>query len=169
MSAFPRLFVACAMLLVPAAAAGAPVAAKTNATGSVALLRPLTLLKKANLDFGELVATGAGTAVIDPVSGATTVTGPLTPVGTAGHPATFTATGSKNSVVIIRIPSSALTLTNPAGGTMTVSNWTLDGKTNRRIAQNNAFDFSVGATLNVGAGQPDGIYSGTFQVTVQYP
>lgn len=52
---------------------------------------------------------------------------------------------------------------------MTVSNWTLDGATNRKVPLSSAFNFSVGGTLNVGAGQADGDYVGTFTVTVQYP
>lgn len=134
------------------------------------VLKSLSLLKLTDLEFGEIVVTGAGTAVIDPVSGAITTTGPLTPVGAAGHPATFTATGSKNSVVNIKLPSAAVTLTRVGGGgTMTVSNWTLDGKNNRKIPLNSTFSFNVGGTLNVGAAQPDGTYTGTFTVTVQYP
>jgi len=73
-------------------------------------------------------------------------------------------------VVIIHVPNSAITLNRVGGGgTMTVSNWTLDGSVNRRIPANNAFNFSIGATLNVGAAQADGVYTGSFAVTVQYP
>ena len=171
MSAVPRLLAAStalALLLVPAAASAAPV--QGSAAGSATVLKSLSVLKQADLDFGELIVTGAGTAIIDPVSGAITTTGPVTRVGTTGHRATFTTTGSRNSIVIIHVPNSAVTLTRVGGGgTMTVSNWTLDGPINRRIPLNRVFNFSVGATLNVGAGQADGVYSGTFAVTVQYP
>lgn len=173
MSAFPRLLAASvglAPLLSTAAASAAPVAATQNASGKASILKSLSVLKQADLDFGELVVTGAGTAVIDPVSGALTTTGPITKIGATAHPATFTATGSKNSVVNIRLPSSAITLTRVGGGgTMTVSNWTLDGKTNRKFPLNSAFNFNVGGTLNIAAGQADGTYAGTFTVTVQYP
>lgn len=172
MSAAPRLFAASAgfALLLASSVSAAPVAATKNAAGKATVLKSLSLLKIADLDFGELVVNGAGTAVIDPVTGATTTTGPVTPTGAAGHPATFTATGSRNSVVNIRLPSAAVTLTRVGGGgTMTVSNWTIDGKTNRKVPLNNAFDFNVGGTLNVAAGQADGTYTGTFTVTVQYP
>jgi hypothetical protein len=130
----------------------------------------LSILKIADLDFGGLVVSSAGTAVIDPVTGAVTTTGTIVPIGTAAHPATFTATGSRNSVVNIKLPNSAITLTRVGGGgTMTLSNWTLDGKSNRKIPLNSAFNFSVGGTLNVGAAQADGTYTGTFTITVQYP
>ncbi|HEX5258035.1 MAG TPA: DUF4402 domain-containing protein [Sphingomicrobium sp.] len=173
MSAFSRLLVASVgfgTLMLSTAATAAPVAAKTDATGSASILRPLTMLKQADLDFGELVVAGSGTAVVDPVSAGLTTTGGLATIGATAHPATFTTTGSKNSVVLIRIPTAAVTLTQVGGSaTMTVSNWTLDGSTNRRIPQNSAFNFSVGGTLNVAAGQADGTYTGTFTITVQYP
>jgi spore coat protein U-like protein len=168
MSACLRLLAATIALLLPAAAVSAPVSAPS--TGKATVLKSLSVLKQADLDFGELVVSGAGTAVIDPVSGTMTTTGPINPIGSTAHPATFTATGSRNSVVIIHVPSSPVTLTRVGGGgTMTVSDWTLDGKINRRIPANSAFNFSVGGTLNVGAAQAEGTYTGTFAVTVQYP
>ena len=170
MSAVRRLLrasTALALLVLPAAAIAR---VQSSATDKATVLRPLSIVKQADLDFGELVVAGAGTAVINPASGAMTTTGPVIRVGTTGHAATFTTTGSKNSVVIIHVPNSAITLNRVGGGgTMTVSNWTLDGSVNRRIPANNAFNFSIGATLNVGAAQADGVYTGSFAVTVQYP
>jgi hypothetical protein len=167
----PRHSLSAAVLLLSAATAGAvPVPARTNASGKATILRSLSVLKKADLDFGGLAAAGAGTAVLNPANGALTVTGPLTSIGATAHAATFAATGSRNSVVLIRLPANPVTLTRVGGTeTMTVSNWTLDGSAKRKIPLNDTFDFSVGATLNVGAGQADGTYAGTFQVTVQYP
>ena len=159
-----------ALLLAPAGAGAAPVAAVTNAGGKAVVLSSLSVVKQADLDFGSLAVSGAGTAVIDPAGGVLSVTGGVAAIGTAAHRATFTATGSRNSVVLIRLPKNPITLTR-AGGTetMMVSNWTLDGNANRKIPPGNAFNFGVGGTLNVAAGQVDGTYSGTFTVTVQYP
>jgi hypothetical protein len=173
MSVVRRLLAASAALaplLLAAAAQAAPAPASKNDAGKATILRSLSIVDKTSLDFGELVVGSAGTAVIDPVSGAVTTTGTITSVGTTAHPATFTATGSKNSVVNIKLPTASITLNRVGGGgTMTVSNWTLDGKTNRKFPLNSAFDFNVGATLNIGANQPDGDYVGSFSVTVQYP
>ena len=173
MSAFPRLLAATAVLaplLLAAPAAAAPVPASKNDAGKATILKSLSVVKKADLDFGEIVTGSAGTAVIDPLGGPETTTGTNTPVGTTAHPATFTATGSKNAVVNIKIPTAAVTLTRVGGGgTMTVSNWTLDGKTNRKVPPSQTFDFAVGATLTVGANQAQGTYVGTFDVTIQYP
>ena len=163
-----RVFAAFATLLVPAAACAASV--KKSAPTEAAILSPLSVIKRADLDFGTLVVTGAGTAVIDPVSGTESVTGPILPAGSSAHPAKFTATGSKNAVALIRLPKNPINVTRVGGTeTMTVTNWTQDGATNRRIPITDTFDFSVGATLNVGASQAEGTYTGTFNITVQYP
>ncbi len=150
---------------VPAAAA-----ATQRTAGQVSILSPLSVLKTADLNFGDLIVSGTGTAVMDPVAGSLTTTGGVTKAGTAAHAAQFTGTGSKNSIVHIRVPTTPITVTRVGGTeTMTVSSWTLDQSANLKVPPNDIFVFAVGATLNVGAGQASGIYTGTFQVTVQYP
>ena len=163
-----RLLCVAVLLSLPAAASAAPVTTSSNST--VTLLGPLTVLKRGDLDFGKLAVTTGGTAVIDPVGGGRTATGGVIPAGSTFHPATFTGTGNHNSVVNIRLPSKPTTVTRTGGAeTMTVSNWKLDGKNNRKVPPSQTFDFAVGATLTVGANQAPGTYVGTFDVTVQYP
>jgi len=164
----PRLLAALSMLPIPAAAAAAPVTRSANV--EAAILSPLSVIKRADLDFGTIVVTGAGTAVIDPMSSSLTTTGGATKAGAAAHPALFTSTGSKNAVVHIRVPTTPITVTRVGGTeTMTVGTWTLDGLANRKIPLNTTFDFAVGATLNVNTNQVPGTYRGTFTITVQYP
>jgi uncharacterized protein DUF4402 len=163
----PGLLLSAVIWLAPARAAAA---ATQTAAGQVSILSPLSVLKTADLSFGDLVVSGTGTAVMDPVVGSLTTTGGVTKSGTAAHAAQFTGTGSKNSIVHIRVPTNPITVTRVGGTeTMTVSNWTLDQPANLKVPANDIFNFAVGATLNVGAGQVSGIYAGTFQVTVQYP
>jgi hypothetical protein len=91
-------------------------------------------------------------------------------LGGALHAATFTGAEKSSNVVIIRIPKQPVTLTRVGGTeTMTVSNWTLEGLDKRQAAARVAFDFRVGATLNVKANQAEGTYVGTFDVSIQYP
>jgi hypothetical protein len=163
-----RVLLAFSTLLVPAAACAAPVT--KGAPTEVGILSPLSVIKRADLDFGTLVVSGAGTAVVDPVSGSESVTGPILPAGGVAHAAKFTATGSRNAVALIRLPKNPINVTRVGGTeTMTVTAWTQDGATNRRIPATDTFDFFVGATLNVGAAQAEGTYTGSFTVTVQYP
>ena len=163
-------FLAATPILLSAAAVAAPVAAPQPASGSAMVLGSLSVAKRADLDFGALIVNGAGTAIINPVARTLSTTGGVAAFGTAARPAVFTGTGSRNSVVLIRIPRDPITLTRTGGTeTVTVSSWTLDGDKNRKIPLGNAFDFAVGATLTIAAGQADGTYVGSFDVTVQYP
>lgn len=165
----PVLGLGAAVLLLCSTAAGA-VTASRNATATVTALRPLTLVKANDLDFGYVIVRGAGTVTMDAATGGLTTSATLTAAGGTPHPAKFTTTGSRNSVVIIHLPNQPITLTRVGGTeTMTVSNWTQDGANNRRFSTSQTFDFQVAGQLNVAAGQVDGNYLGTFTVTVQYP
>lgn len=152
------------------AASAAPTPAPAPPAAQAALMRPLTLTKLADLDFGYLGATGAGTAVIDPVTNIMTVTGGVVRLGGTPRAARFAGSTSSSAVVIIRIPNGAVTLTR-AGGTQTmvVDTFKLDGQSKRSMAQAGVFEFAVGATLRPVANQAEGVYSGTFEVTIQYP
>ncbi len=160
---------AAAFFACPAAAFAATPPAQSEAVALV--LRPLSLVKKTDMDFGTLLpSAAAGTATIDPVTGAVTTAGGVTPVTAPTAAATFVGAGSRNAPYQIRLPKAPITLTRVGGTeTMAVSNWTVDGSTNRHIGPNEAFEFNVGAQLAVAANQADGTYVGTFDVTVHYP
>ncbi|NJC04821.1 hypothetical protein GGQ97_000614 [Sphingomonas kaistensis] len=169
-----RTFPFLAALAVLPAAAGAQQLPRQSATpravASTALIFPLTLVTRGNLDFGLVASTGAGTVVINPNTNALTTTGLVTSLGGNPRPASFVGAARSASVVIIRIPKSSITIRR-AGGTetMVVRDFTLQGQDKRTLARMEAFDFNVGATLVVAAGQAEGVYSGEFDVTVQYP
>lgn len=157
-----------AMLAVPAAAA--PVAAVEKAQAKVTLIDPLTVLKKADMDFGYLTVTGAGTAVLDPNGNSLSTTGGVQAIGGAPTAAVFTAASRGPTLFYIQVPTQPLTLTRTGGSeTMTLTNWSLQGSSLRILLRAAAFDFRVGGTLNVNAGQADGFYNGTFDVTIYYP
>jgi hypothetical protein len=147
-----------------------PGSADPPAVASTTLIFPLTLVTRSNLDFGLLASTGAGTVVIDPNTSLLTTTGLVSSLGGNPRPATFIGAARSASVVLIRIPRQPITLRR-AGGTetMVVRDFTLQGQDRRTLARMEAFEFNVGATLVVAAGQVDGVYSGEFDVTVQYP
>ena len=153
-----------------APALGTPRGAATPAQAQAAMLFPLEIIKKRDLDFGNLAAPTAGTAVIDPNSDTITSTGGVLLLGGAPHAAMFSGASKGNNVVNIRIPKQPITLTRIGGTeTMTLSNFTLEGLDKRAVAARVAFDFRVGGTLSVAANQADGTYVGTLDVSIQYP
>jgi spore coat protein U-like protein len=160
-----------AALLVAAPAQLLAVTPAVQAQADAIVLKPLTLIKKTDMDFGTLLpSAAAGTATVDPFSGAVTAAGGVTALTGATSRAVFLGAGSRNSPYQIRIPKNPITLTRVGGTeTMTVSSWTLDGQSNRMVDANEAFQFGVGAKLTVAANQAPGTYTGTFDVTVHYP
>ena len=134
------------------------------------LMKPLTLKKLRDLDFGTLGVSAAGTAVVDPVTDMLSVTGGVVSLGGTAHSARFAGATSTSAVVNIRLPNNPVFITR-SGGTETirVDSFTLDGQSKRAMAQAGVFEFNVGATLRPVATQAAGLYSGTFEVTIQYP
>jgi hypothetical protein len=150
------------------------------------VLTPLSLVKDSDMVFGTIVRpSSAGTVVLTPaVTSTCTTTGGLIRSGTC-QAATFLGWGATNQVVRLRFTSgTTITLSNGLGQTMTVTNRTVDGTPGlthlsgnvnsngnvryRVISANGQFDFRVGGQLNVAANQALGLYSGTFEVEIQY-
>jgi hypothetical protein len=166
----PILFrgtIAAALLLAPSILLASPKSAGAN--GSATVLHPITLVKNQDMDFGILAAPAGGTAVLDPASSTVSTTGGVLALGGTPAAALFTGAASGGSVVNIKLPNQSVNLTR-VGGTETIalSNFTLDGPSKRTMAKASSFQFHVGGTLTVAAGQVEGSYVGTFSVTAQY-
>lgn len=161
-------FALLALLARPSMAA--PIASPTPPPAQAALMRPLTLAKLADMHFGNLGVTTAGTATINPVDGTFGVTGGVIRLGGTPQAARFAGSTSSSAVVNIKIPTRAVLLTRVGGTqTITLDDFKLDGQSKRSLAKAGVFEFAVGATLRPIANQMEGVYTGTFEVTIQYP
>jgi hypothetical protein len=151
--------------------AASPAHAATGpGSGRATILNATEVLNIESLDFGDLATgTTAGTVTVNATTDARTTTGGVTAMGGSPHAAIFMAAGTPNRIYIVQIPNAAITLSNGAGGSMTVSNWTTNGPTARRFDATGVATVRVGARLNMGANQADGTYSGTFNVRINYP
>ena len=165
-----RIGFALLALMAPAAGRAAPAGPAASPPAQAMLMKPLTLVKIADMDFGSLGVTTAGTAVINPVTDTMSTTGGVVRLGGAPHAAVFRGRADGGAVVNIKVPNGGVNLTR-VGGTQTIllNAFTLDGQSKRAMAQAGTFDFKVGATLRPAANQAEGLYSGTFDVTIQYP
>ncbi|MFN2099019.1 DUF4402 domain-containing protein [Altererythrobacter sp. MF3-039] len=147
----------------------------------LAIFGELTITKVADMDFGNLVETGGGTVVMTATSSPScSVTGSVLHSG-ACQPAEFGGKGETGRIVRIKKPpSSKITLTGP-GADMEIVDLIIDGSPALSLIQQTSgysrfriddptgiFDFRLGGTLNVGATQTPGVYTGTFEVTIQY-
>lgn len=163
------------LCLIPAAIASGlarvPAAAQTTqqSTASVSIRKPLLLARVADMSFGSILISGTGnfsSSVSISQGGALTCPASFFTCSGATSPAIYNASGNKQSVVLINTPST-LTLTNATDDqiVMTVSAPTQLTLTNSGFPGTN---FGIGGTLPLTNMTPDGAYTGTFNVTVQY-
>jgi len=130
--------------------------------------KPVSISWVQDLEFGALAGDGtfAGTATINPISGAKTVTGGVNDFGGIHNPAAFTVKGDKNTTFTVTLPGSIVL--SSGSSTMTLNNFTSNPSGFGVFGNNGQTTLTVGATLQVGAGQAAGIYTGVFTITVDY-
>ena len=165
------------LALCTAPAAPALAQSGTQAQAEAIVLRPLSFFKVNDLDFGDIIpSANAGTVTIEP-DGSRSRTGGVTLAGDGGEPARFAGLGIFNRQVNISLGSNMIWITGP-GTRMRVRNFEI-GSTPTAILSTTPtrfrissplgnYNFPVGGTLEVGANQAPGDYSGTFTITLNY-
>ena len=163
------IFAACVPL--PAFAATAP------GNAEVTIVRPLSFVADDNIEFGNVIrGTTAGTVTIAP-DGTRTATGGVTLANGGNKPASFAGMGTNNQRVDVSLGAASIMITGP-GAAMRVHTFVL-GSTPTAVltttpqrfrisSSTGIFAFPVGATLDVGANQAAGQYSGTWSITLNY-
>jgi len=142
-----------------------------TATATATIVTPISITKTVDMNFGNVAvqSTTAGTVVLTP-AGVRSATGGVTLPATAGTvtAATFTVDGEGSYTYSITLPSSTLIITDGTN-TMTVGTFTSTPSATGTLSSGTQ-TLKVGATLNVGAAQPSGVYTSTtpFDVTVNY-
>lgn len=148
----------------------APVAAPTPPPGRALLLIPLTLTKVQDLHFGSVVPSSSpGTVTIDAATGARSSSPEVTLVPSdVGQRGYFAGAGSVGQQVIMALTPATVLTNGVTGDTLNVQSMSLDGPNTRTIAADQTFYVGVGGVIEVGADQPDGIYSSTYDLTADY-
>jgi hypothetical protein len=168
---FFTLLIAGVLPITAAAPAfAAPKSASPPAQATVDIRLPTSVRLLNDLNFAYLTVTVAGTAVVNPDTDTMTTTGGVVQISGTPYAAQFEAVSPVKGVVHIRAPKTPTTLRRVGGTeTMTVTNFIVSGSGSRNANAREPFAFKVGGTLNVNAGQVEGLYTGTFSVEVQYP
>ncbi|TPG56491.1 DUF4402 domain-containing protein [Sphingomonas glacialis] len=135
-----------------------------NGDASVKILRAITVTKSADLYFGKILPSASAATVAVAESGARTCGAGLGCYDTASSGA-FHVVGTNGEVVSVSLDSTTATLSDGASHAMTVD---LGTSTSSLTLAGGAGDFSVAGTLNVGANQVDGTYTGQYSVSVNY-
>lgn len=172
-----RLFAAAAALAVVAFAAPALAqsTASTTGTGSITVIRPLTVTKNADLKLGTVVrpASGSGTVVVS-AAGVRSVTGGVVGLSSGDTPqaAQFTVDGEGGQSVSVTVPAT-FTMANGSDTLTVTTNNNLSGSAAAQTLSNatgaaGSLSFKVGGTVPVASTAPTGVYTGTFTVSAAY-
>ncbi|VXA90254.1 conserved exported hypothetical protein [Brevundimonas sp. G8] len=169
------LIAAAALVLTAIAAPAMAQSASTTGSGSITVIRPLTITKTADLKFGTVVrpGTGAGTVVVS-AAGARSVTGGVAGLTSGDTPAAaaFSVAGEGGQSVSVTIPASFTMANGTDSLTVTTSN-SLTGSAASQTLSNalgsaGSLAFSVGGSVPVASTTTTGAYTGTFTVSAAY-
>ena len=157
-------FVFAATLAVAAASAPAAAATITAAT-SVKVVKPVSLAKLQDMDFGTLTFagfTGTRTIVLSR-TGALTCDADIVCSGVPKQ-ARFNLQGTNNNTVLFTYTGGTL-----SNGTDSIP-FTANGPANMAVTNSGApgTDFDVGGSLSISSTLVGGTYSGTMTVTAEY-
>jgi len=172
---------ACAMGIACASLSFATSAyAQDTGDASATVVTPLSFISTDDLNFGQIIPSNVAGEVRMAADGTRTATNGIILVGSNQQPGAFAGQGEFFQIVSIAIGANNIQLTGP-GAPMTarafsvLSSSTANGvilNTNPtffRIGSGTGiFAFGVGATLDVGANQTPGTYSGTWNITLEY-
>jgi hypothetical protein len=166
MTSLAATVAAVALTATPALAVGPT----KNATATARVVKPLTLTWVRDLDLGTIVLSGAGAwsgAVVGiDKTGAWSCSNANVTCSNPHQTAQYKVTGTNGQDV--KITAGDVTLTEPVSGstlTLTTDN---PGTINLGNSGASGYTFDLGGSITVASNTPDGTYTGTFNVTVDY-
>jgi hypothetical protein len=166
----------CACLSLAASPAFADTLVKTG-NAEALIVQRLSFVKDDDLNFGRIFpSTTAGTVVLAP-DGTRTADNGIILAGSTHLPARFAGRGRRNQFVTVSLSTSSILINGP-GASMTVRDFVIGSNPTvvlgtaplrfRIASTSGIFAFPVGATLDVGANQAAGKYTGNWNITLDY-
>ena len=142
-----------------------------NSTATARIVKPLTLSWVRDLNLGTILLSGpgawSGANVGISRAGVFSCANANTTCSGATQTAQYRVTGTNNQVVTINSPN--VTLTNQNDGVSTLL-MTVDSPGTVNLGNSGAagLTFDLGGQITVASTTADGVYAGTFNVTVNY-
>ena len=133
---------------------------------SVTIIKPISISRSADINFGKITIAGAGTVVVS-TAGTRTQTGGITLLnGGSEAPGLFNVTGQETASYAVTIPTTVV-LKKSGSATETI---TADSFTHNALAlSGNTDQLKIGATIRLVGSETVGAYvSDLFAVTVSY-
>lgn len=150
--------------IVAALGVNSAMAASINGNASANVLTPLSIAENAAMSFGDVSGDADSATTVVLTTGGTTSSADGAYAGGTPAAGDFTVSGAVSAAYTLTLPAS-ITLTG-TGADMTVT--ALNSNETGTLGAGGTETFQVGGTLNIGAGQTAGSYTGTYAVTVAY-
>ncbi|MEE4201210.1 DUF4402 domain-containing protein [Erythrobacter sp.] len=172
-------FGAAGVAMVAAFAMSSAAQANTaSADATAEVLDALTLNNVDALDFGTMVVSGAGVVTLAANGDLACDDADIVCSGTTSV-ATFTVDGTANTAVTINLPTAAVELRHPSYTTATATQHAIvlntftsnrNGGTGPEVTLDGDGDgdFAVGGTITLDGSEAAGVFSGSFDVSVEY-
>ena len=144
-----------------------------NGTSKAVIVTPAAMSATAEMKFGQFVQpTGSGTLILSPygtMTGTGAVSGNqlIAQSGGGSSPGSFQIIANTGQTFSIYGPITT-TLSKAGGATMTITNLTGTLTQTATVGGNIYYTLNVGGTLNVGANQSVGTYTGSYTLTTIY-
>lgn len=155
------------MTITPARA----VSSSGNAEANIVSLTVPALTEIDDLDFGEVISGGGPGTVAISTAGVPTLAGVSQTPSSPHHQGIMRIIGDPGRPVDISMAAPSYPVNNGAF-TMNVNNFDLGGGPNNAhtvtVGGAGTIDVNIGATLNVGAGQQIGTYTGSYTLNADY-
>jgi hypothetical protein len=129
----------------------------------------ISLTNNQGLSFGKFAAASTGTVTVSPAGVRSATGGVILLSSESGAAAQFTVSGESSLTYDIFLPADGVVSLSSSGGqTLPVRAFTSSPSGSGQLGIGGSQTLNVGATLDVGAGQTPGAYTGSFDVTVNY-
>lgn len=144
-------------------------AAIVTATVDAQITPSITVsLGATSMVFGNMTAGQFGGTVVMNTDGLRVATGSVElNSSSVSSPATFSVSGTPNSGYSVVLPTS-VTLSDGGANSMIVTNLRSIPDTSGQLSSNGVQSVTIGGTLNIGANQGFGNYSGSMAVVISY-
>jgi hypothetical protein len=142
-------------------------AASASANANAEILTTISVVKDQDMDFGQVAVNGADTLVISADEGNPAACPANLICAGARVPAKFTISGTAGVGTTASVRQASISLTSGANS-MTLGSFTVFFPNGNTLDAAGEAQVNVGGSLGVGASQAAGLYTGSFDLDVEY-
>ena len=144
------------------------IAATVNTAVNVQITTNITVSAATGMVFGDMTAGPLGGAVVMDTDGMRVATGSVDlNSASVSSPATFAVSGTPNSTYTVILPTSVM-LSDGGANRIIVTNFRSTPDAAGQLNSSGVQAVTIGGTLNIGANQSFGDYSGSMAVVINY-